>query len=75
MTHTLATSHAAALADHFVAIILEGDPKLLVSHLAELDDAEVRQVARRLAIFRLALIEELLEQPHDEAGDAFEEDL
>lgn len=73
MTHPLATSHAAALADHFVAIILEGDPELLVSNLDELDDAEVRLVARRLAVFRLALIEELATQPHahDEEEDEF----
>ena len=64
MTHPHATQHAAALADHFVSVILEGDPELLVSNLDELDDDEVRDVARRLAIFRLALIDELATQPH-----------
>lgn len=76
MTHPLATSHAAALADHFVAIILEGDPELLVRNLDELDDDEVRQVARRLAVFRLALIDELAAQPHahDDDEDEYDEE-
>lgn len=74
MTHPLATHHAAALADHFVSVILEGDPELLVSNLDELDDEEVRHVARRLAIFRLALIEELAVQPHANDEDGFDEE-
>lgn len=74
MTHPHATQHAAALADHFVSVILEGDPELLVSNLDELDDDEVRHVARRLAIFRLALIDELAAQPHSQdEDDSFEE--
>ncbi|MDH5858025.1 hypothetical protein [Lampropedia aestuarii] len=73
MTHPHATQHAAALADHFVSVILEGDPELLVSNLDELDEEEVRDVAKRLAIFRLALIEELAAQPHAQDEDEDED--
>ncbi|KKW68022.1 hypothetical protein AAV94_07650 [Lampropedia cohaerens] len=69
MSHHRPHAHAIALADHFVATILEEDPELLVSSLDGLEDEEIRQVARRLATFRLALVEALSLQPLDADDD------
>lgn len=74
MSHHSTHAHAAALADHFVATILEEDPELLVSSLDGLEDEEVRQVARRLAVFRLALVDALASQPMNDDGAGEPED-
>lgn len=72
MSQHESAGHAIALADHFIATILEEEPQLLVGSLEELEEDEVRQVARRLAVFRQALIDELVLQPL--ADEEVEED-
>lgn len=64
--------NAISLADHLITTILEEDPGLLVSSLDDQDETGIRDTARKFGFFRLALIEELVNQPL--SGDTEEED-
>ena len=61
---------AVILADNYIEVILSTSPELLVADITESDEEGVQDAARRLAIFRASLVEELLDQPLVEYGSS-----
>ena len=65
---------AAILADNYIEVILSTSPELLIADITTSDEEGVQDAARRLAIFRASLVEELLDQPLVEFGDSDDEE-